>query len=125
MGEGLEGVIAFLGQFVLAGLALVRSPREGHLKEVPPLAERTGADAVPIVVVIDFLIGFVMPYQASSRASGALAVFGPSLYIANLVGLDRESKGIIAIGAPHELAASDDPRVSKFFHRRPRRRSGG
>lgn len=39
--------------------------------------------------------------------------------------LDRESKGIIATGAPHELAASDDPRVSKFFHRRPRRRSSG
>lgn len=87
MGEGLEGVIAFLGQFVVAGLALVRSPRKGHLSEVPPLVERTGADAVPIVVVINFLVGFVMAYQASSQASGALAVFGPSLYIANLVGL--------------------------------------
>lgn len=39
--------------------------------------------------------------------------------------LDRESKGIIATGAPHELAESDDPRVSKFFDRRPRRGSSG
>ena len=39
--------------------------------------------------------------------------------------LDRESKGIIATGAPHELAESDDPRVSEFFDRRPRRGSSG
>ncbi|MBN9160650.1 MAG: MlaE family lipid ABC transporter permease subunit [Myxococcales bacterium] len=87
MGEGLEGVIAFLGELVVSGRALARSPRKGHLKEVPPLVERAGADAVPIVVVINFLVGFVMAYQASSQASGELAVFGAALYIADLVGL--------------------------------------
>ncbi len=35
--------------------------------------------------------------------------------------LDKESKSIIANGNPHELARSDDPRVSAFFNRRPTR----
>ena len=35
--------------------------------------------------------------------------------------LDKESKSIIANGDPHELARSDDPRVSAFFNRQPTR----
>ncbi len=34
--------------------------------------------------------------------------------------LDKESKSIIAEGAPRELAESADPRVKSFFHRTPR-----
>jgi phospholipid/cholesterol/gamma-HCH transport system ATP-binding protein len=34
--------------------------------------------------------------------------------------LDAESRSIIARGAPSELRASSDPRVSAFFNRRPR-----
>ncbi len=39
--------------------------------------------------------------------------------------LDKESKSNLATGAPHDLAASDDPRVSGFFNRRPRRTDAG
>ena len=35
--------------------------------------------------------------------------------------LEKETKSIIANGAPHELVRSDDPRVSAFFNRRPTR----
>ncbi|MFZ2448416.1 MAG: ATP-binding cassette domain-containing protein [Syntrophobacteraceae bacterium] len=33
--------------------------------------------------------------------------------------LDREARGIIALGPPAELESSSDPRVSAFFHRQP------
>ncbi|HVH44947.1 MAG TPA: ATP-binding cassette domain-containing protein [Labilithrix sp.] len=35
--------------------------------------------------------------------------------------LDKETKSVIAIGNPHELAESEDARVSDFFNRRPSR----
>jgi phospholipid/cholesterol/gamma-HCH transport system permease protein len=61
----------------------VRRPRSAHWKEVPPLIERTGADALPIVVLINFLVGFVMAYQAAKQ----LKMFGANIYVADLVGL--------------------------------------
>jgi phospholipid/cholesterol/gamma-HCH transport system permease protein len=82
LGE-LKQVLAFFGEMVLAGVALVRRPRSAHWKEVPPLVERTGADALPIVVLINFLVGFVMAYQAAKQ----LKMFGANIYVADLVGL--------------------------------------
>ena len=81
--QELKGVLSFFGEMVLAAGALVRHPRTGHLKEVPPLTERTGADAVPIVALINFLVGFVMAYQAAKQ----LKMFGANIYVADLVGL--------------------------------------
>jgi phospholipid/cholesterol/gamma-HCH transport system permease protein len=79
----LRAVVAFFGEMVVAAAALVRRPRSGHWAEVPPLVERTGADAVPIVVLINFLVGFVMAYQAANQ----LRMFGANIYVADLVGL--------------------------------------
>jgi phospholipid/cholesterol/gamma-HCH transport system permease protein len=45
--------------------------------------ERSGADAVPIVLLINFLIGFVMAYQGALQ----LEQFGASIFVADLVGL--------------------------------------
>jgi hypothetical protein len=36
--------------------------------------------------------------------------------------LDKDARGVIAIGTPEELAKSDDARVSDFFNRRPKER---
>ena len=57
--------------------------RGGHWKELPHLAERAGADAVPIVLVINFLIGFVLAYMGAR----ALVMFGANIYVADLVGI--------------------------------------
>jgi phospholipid/cholesterol/gamma-HCH transport system permease protein len=45
--------------------------------------ERTGADAVPIVVLINFLVGFVMAFQGAVQ----LKQFGANIFVADLVGL--------------------------------------
>lgn len=78
-----QEVFAFLGDMILALLGLLREPRTANWKEVPHLMERTGADAVPIVVLINFLVGFVMAFQGA----GQLKQFGANIFVADLVGL--------------------------------------
>jgi phospholipid/cholesterol/gamma-HCH transport system permease protein len=79
----LKAILGFFGEMVVSAVGIARHPRSGHLKEVPPLVERTGADAIPIVVLINFLVGFVMAYQSAKQ----LKMFGANIYVADLVGL--------------------------------------
>jgi phospholipid/cholesterol/gamma-HCH transport system permease protein len=78
-----KGILDFFGSMVMAGVTLVRHPRLGHWKEVAPLCEKTGADAVPIVILINFLVGFVMAFQSAKQ----LKMFGANIYVADLVGI--------------------------------------
>jgi phospholipid/cholesterol/gamma-HCH transport system permease protein len=81
--DGARAAVGFVGSMALAGLALVRHPRRGNWREIAPLCERAGADAVPIVLLINFLVGFVMAFQAARQ----LKMFGANLYVADLVGI--------------------------------------
>ena len=81
--EEAKGILDFFGSMVLAAATLVRHPRAGHWKEVAPLCEKTGADAVPIVLLINFLVGFVMAFQSAKQ----LKMFGANIYVADLVGI--------------------------------------
>src|SRR5438105_15301205 len=47
-------VFAFLGQMVVSGAGLLRSPRSANWRELPATMERSGADAVPIVILVNF-----------------------------------------------------------------------
>lgn len=76
-------VLGFLGDMVLSIGGVLRRPRTGNWHDVAPLMNRTGADAVPIVVLINFLLGFVMAFQSAVQ----LKQFGANIYVADLVGL--------------------------------------
>lgn len=82
-GEEVKGVVSFFGEMVIAVVGLVRHPKSGHWKEIPSLMNKAGADALPIVILINFLVGFVMAYQAARQ----LQMFGANIYVADLVGL--------------------------------------
>ncbi|RYZ66773.1 MAG: MlaE family lipid ABC transporter permease subunit [Proteobacteria bacterium] len=82
LAEGKE-VISFFGALVAGLFGLINEPRTGNFREVPSIMERTGADAVPIVVLINFLIGFVMGFQGAN----SLKQFGANIFVADLVGL--------------------------------------
>ena len=82
LGAELKATLAVLGELVVESLALVRRPRTGNWREVTPLLERVGANALPIVILINFLVGFVLAYQASLQ----LKQFGANIFVANLVG---------------------------------------
>ncbi|MGB8931368.1 MAG: MlaE family lipid ABC transporter permease subunit [Anaeromyxobacteraceae bacterium] len=76
-------VLAFLGQMIVSGAGLLRAPRSANWREVPATMERSGADAVPIVVLINFLVGLAMAFQASVQ----LKRFGANILVADLIGI--------------------------------------
>jgi phospholipid/cholesterol/gamma-HCH transport system permease protein len=76
-------MLAFLGQLVVAMAGVVREPKSANLRDLLPTMERTGADAVPIVLLINFLVGLVMAFQASVQ----LKRFGAQILVADLIGI--------------------------------------
>lgn len=78
-GEMLEGV----GQ-------TMRRPGPTSWRSLPALIERAGTDGIPIVVVLNFLVGFVIVFQSMT----VLELYGATIYAADLVG----------ISGPRELA---------------------
>ncbi len=79
----LREVLGFFGAMLLGAVGLLREPKTANWKEVPYLMEKTGADAVPIVLLINFLVGFVMAFQGAVQ----LKQFGANIFVADLVGL--------------------------------------
>ena len=79
----LRDTFNFLGDLIVAVGGAFRQPRSVQWADVPRLSERTGADGVPIVLLINFLVGAIIALQASYQ----LARFGASVFVADLVGL--------------------------------------
>ncbi len=79
----IECILAFAGQMSVAAGRLLRRGRKGAWRDLPMLVQRAGADAIPIVVVINFLVGFVLAYMSAR----ALRTYGADLFVADLVGI--------------------------------------
>jgi phospholipid/cholesterol/gamma-HCH transport system permease protein len=75
--------LRFLGELSLALLAALRRPRTIDWHSLPHLAERAGADGLPIVLVISFLVGLITSFQAAVQ----LQKFGADLFLSDLVAL--------------------------------------
>ncbi len=78
-----RGLIEFAGELVRGVFAIVRRPSLGGWRDLGPLIARTGADGILIVLVLDFLVGFVMAYQSTRQ----LQTYGANLYVADIVGI--------------------------------------
>ncbi len=76
-------VLSFLGSMILSAGAILKRPKIANWRDIAPIMNRTGSDAVPIVLLINFLIGFVMAFQAAVQ----LKQFGANILVADLVGL--------------------------------------
>jgi phospholipid/cholesterol/gamma-HCH transport system permease protein len=76
-------ILAFTGELAVTTARLTRRLRDARWKDLPLLVQRAGADALPIVLVINFLVGFVLAYMAAR----ALSQYGANLYVADLVGI--------------------------------------
>jgi phospholipid/cholesterol/gamma-HCH transport system permease protein len=76
-------VFDFVGRSVLEVRGLVGAPRTGRWKDLLPLVERVGVNALPIVLLINFLMGLVMAFQGAVP----LQQYGASVFIADLVSL--------------------------------------
>jgi len=74
---------AFLGLVVLELLALVRNPRRFRLRETVSQFEAVGLDAIPIVALVNFLIGVVFAYLLGVQAQR----YGANIFVVDGVGL--------------------------------------
>ncbi len=84
----LRYMISFLGSAMICfGRVLIR-PRALRLNDTIDQMEKTGVDALPIVALISFLMGFIMAFVSSLQ----LQQFGASIYVASIVALAMVSE---------------------------------
>ncbi|MGV8073523.1 MAG: MlaE family ABC transporter permease [Syntrophobacteraceae bacterium] len=76
-------LVQLVGDFVLASLSSLFHARRFRWKEMFYYAQLSGADAVPIVFLLSFLIGLVMAFQGAVQ----LRQFGANIYVADLLSL--------------------------------------
>jgi phospholipid/cholesterol/gamma-HCH transport system permease protein len=83
LGLWLVDSARFTGDLVIAAGAGLRHRRAVDWRSLANLVERAGADGVPIVVLLNFLIGFVGAFQSTIP----LRQFGANIYVADIVGI--------------------------------------
>ena len=84
----LRYLVSFLGSVLLAFGAAVVRPRSLRWNNTLSLMEKTGVDALPIVTLVNFLLGLVMAFTAALQ----LRQFGATIYVASLVAIAMVSE---------------------------------
>lgn len=84
---------AFLGEMMVSALSLLRYPRRLRLRDTMLQIERAGVDALPIVLLIGFLMGVILAFMSAT----SFRQFGVEVYVADLIaiGLFRELGALI------------------------------
>ena len=75
--------IAFVGETSAALWFAIRNPRRVRWKDVWYTCEQVGANALPIVALISFLIGMIIAFQSAVP----MRQYGAELFVADLVAL--------------------------------------
>jgi phospholipid/cholesterol/gamma-HCH transport system permease protein len=81
--EEAYALVEFIGK---AGVAMVNAlfnPKQVRWKDAFLVAETAGVNALPVIILIGFLMGLIMAFQATIP----MRQFGAEIYVANLVGL--------------------------------------
>ncbi len=81
-GQGVVGMVGFLGQILLAAGSLIRHPSRFRGKAMVHQLELVGVSSLPIIGLMSFLIGIVIAQQGAVQ----LAQFGAETLTINLVG---------------------------------------
>ncbi|MBN1863997.1 MAG: ABC transporter permease [Victivallales bacterium] len=107
--DDLKKIIGFTGDTSMALMYLLRHPGKINFKEVLFYMDRSGANAVPIVIAICFLVGAILAFQGIQQ----MGQFGLEIYVADLVALSvvRElgplMVGMICIGRAGSAYAAE------------------
>jgi len=75
--------INFIGSISYAMLDVLKHPAKVRWTDAFSAAERAGVNALPIIILVSFLVGLIMAFQASIP----MRMFGADIFIANLIGL--------------------------------------
>ena len=81
--DDIYSLIAFVGELALAVARAAANPARVRWGEAVHVAETAGANALPIIVLIGFLMGLIMAFQSAIP----LKQFGAEIFVANLLGL--------------------------------------
>ncbi|MFQ5749858.1 MAG: MlaE family ABC transporter permease, partial [Planctomycetota bacterium] len=81
LGRTFREVFRYLGALACALVGAVRHPGSVNWRDVIRLAEKTGADALPIVGMISFLTGVILAYEGATQ----LAELGATAFVPDLV----------------------------------------
>ena len=75
--------VSFVGETSAALAHAVAHPASVRWKDVGRICERAGADALPIVALISFLLGMILAFQSAVP----MKRFGAEIFVADLIGL--------------------------------------
>jgi phospholipid/cholesterol/gamma-HCH transport system permease protein len=75
--------VVFLGEIVANLPPTITNRKRMRWPEVRHIFELAGANAVPIISLISFLVGLIIAFETSQP----LAQFGAQIYVANMIGL--------------------------------------
>lgn len=81
--DDIYSLIAFIGEFAVALVRAAANPRSIRWRDAVNVAETAGANALPIIVLIGFLMGLIMAFQSAMP----LKQFGAEIFVANLLAL--------------------------------------
>lgn len=80
---GMAGMLSFIGESALVLLRSLVQPRRIRWRPILHNLQTAGFEALPIVGLLSFLMGFVIAYQGADQ----LQRFGANIFIVDLVGL--------------------------------------
>lgn len=90
LGEGaldfwydMKKLTGFIGEVFKAIFFIIRNPRKLDMKETLFYMDKSGVDAVPIVMMICFLVGLILAFQGIAQ----MANYGLAIMVADLVAL--------------------------------------
>ena len=81
-GDGME-LLSFLGEISVHFCRAVVHPGRVRWADWARVLETSGVNAVPVVLVIGFLLGLILAFQSAVP----LKMFGAEIYVANLIGI--------------------------------------
>lgn len=81
--QNTRDIVTFIGSAAAALFQDLSRPRKLRWDDLWKLIERSGADAIPIVAILSFLMGGVLAFQAAIQ----LRKFGANIFVADLVSL--------------------------------------
>jgi phospholipid/cholesterol/gamma-HCH transport system permease protein len=82
-GASLTEMLGFLGELTITVGTLLRRKVRYRYSDLFVLIQQVGAEALPIVTLISFLVGAILAFVGAVQ----LQQFGAAIYVANLVGI--------------------------------------
>ena len=79
----IRGQVTFVGELVAALANALVNPASVRWRDVWRICERVGADGLPIVALISFLLGLILAFQSAVP----MRRFGAEIFVADLIGI--------------------------------------